>query len=88
MGGQITKFYNDYTRMVSEAKCKSIHREELKILTAKQTLQILPITFAQVKAGNASKNLQNEIRQIIYSLYRAKETTKKVYNNIMNLINL
>ena len=88
MGGEITKFHNDYARMVSEAKYKSIHGEELKILTPKQMLQILPITFAQVKAGNASKNLQNEIRQIIYSLYRAKETTKKVYNNIMNLINL
>ena len=88
MGGEITKFHNDYARMVSEAKYKSIHGEELKILTPKQMLQILPITFAQVKAGNASENLQNKIRQIIYSLYRAKETTKKVYNNIMNLINL
>ena len=47
-------------------------------------LQRLPIALAQVKAGETSENLLNEIRQIIYSLYRAKEITKKVYNNIMN----
>ena len=47
-------------------------------------LQRLPIALAQVKAGNTFENLLNEIRQIIYSLYRQKETTKKVYNNIMN----
>ena len=41
-------------------------------------LQRLPIALAQVKAGNASKSLLNEIRQIIYLLYRAKEITKKV----------
>ena len=51
-------------------------------------LRTLPIAFAQVKVGNKSKNLLNEIRQIIYSLYQAKETTKKVYNNIMNSIKL
>ena len=42
------------------------------------------MAFTQVKAGNTSKNLLNEIRQIIYSLYRSKEITKKVYSNIMN----
>ena len=47
-------------------------------------LQRLPIALAQVKASNTSENLLNEIRQIIYSLYRATEITKKVYNNIMN----
>ena len=57
-------------------------------LTPKQMLQRLPIALAQVKAGNTSENLLNEIRQIIYSLYRAKEITKKVYNNIMNSIKL
>ena len=60
----------------------------IKILTPKQMLQRLPIALAQVKAGNTSENLLNEIRQIIYSLYRAKEITKKVYNNIMNSIKL
>ena len=70
--------------MVSEAKYKSIHGEELKILSNKQLLQRLPIAFAKVKAGNTSENLLNDIRQIIYSLYRANEITKKVYNNKIN----
>ena len=46
-------------------------------------LQRLPIAFAQLKAGNNSKSLLNEIRQIVYSLYQWKEITKKVYNNII-----
>ena len=49
-------------------------------------LQRLPIALAQVKAGNTSENLLNEIRQIIYSLYQEKEITKKVYNSIMDSI--
>ena len=40
-------------------------------------LQRLPIVFAQVKAGNTSENLLNEIHQIMYSLYRANEIAKK-----------
>ena len=47
-------------------------------------LQRLPISLPQVKAGNASENLLNEIRQIIYFLYREKEVTEKVYNNTVN----
>ena len=58
----------------------------LKILTPKQMLQRLPIALAQVKAGNNSENLLNEIRQIVYSLYQSKEITKKVYNNIIKSI--
>ena len=48
-----------------------------KISTPKQMLQRLPIGPAQVKAGNTSENLLNEIRQIIYSLYQARKITKK-----------
>ena len=51
-------------------------------------LQRLPIALAQVKAGNTSENLLNETRQIVYSMYRAKQITKKVYNDIMNSIKL
>ena len=51
-------------------------------------LQRLPIALAQVKGGNTSENLLSEIRQIICSLYQAKEITKKVYNNIRNSIKL
>ena len=49
-----------------------------------QMRQRLPLALAQVKATNSSENVLNEIRQIIYSLYRAKEITKKVNNKIMN----
>ena len=58
----------------------------LGILTPKQVFQRLPIALAQVKAGNNSENLLNEIRQIVYSLYQSKEITKKVYNNIIKSI--
>ena len=58
----------------------------LKILTPNQMLKRLPIALAQVKAGNNSESLLNEIRKIVYSLYRSKEITKKVYNNIINSI--
>ena len=58
--------------------------ERLKISTPNQMLKRLSIALAQVKAGNNSESLLNEIRQIVYSLYRSKEITKKVYNNIIN----
>ena len=54
------------------------------MLTHKQMLQTLPKALAQVKSGNASEKLLNEVREVIYSLYQEKEITKKVYNNIMN----
>ena len=82
----VIKLFNDYSSISSETKYKIKYGEGLKILTPKQMLQRLRIALAQVKAGNTSENLLNEIRQIIYSLYRAKEITKKVYSNIMNSI--
>ena len=60
------------------------NHSKLKILTSKQMLKRLPIALVQVKAGNNSENLLNEIRQIIYSLYQSKEITKKVCNNLIN----
>ena len=59
----------------------------LQILTIKPMLRRLPIALAQVQTGNTSENLLSEIKQIIYFLYREKEITKKVYNNILNSIN-
>ena len=50
--------------------------QELKILTANQMLCRLPISLAQLKAGNNSEKLKKEIRQILYSLYRSKQTYK------------
>ena len=60
--------------------------EGLKILTNKQMLNRLPILLAQMQAGNNSKSLKNELRQIIYSLYRSKVLTKTVYNNLIKSI--
>ena len=77
--------------MILEAKRlakESQEGEGLKILTPNQVLKRLPIALAQVKAGNNSESLLNEIRQIVYSLHRSKEITKKVYNNIINSINV
>ena len=58
----------------------------LKTLTPNQMLNRLPIALAQLQAGNNSNKLKNEIRQLLYSLYRSKNMTKQVYNNLMNYI--
>ena len=58
----------------------------LKILTNKQMLNRLPILLGQIQAGNNSSKLKNEIRKILYSLYRSKALTKTVYNNLIKSI--
>ena len=58
----------------------------LKILTPDQMLSRLPITLAQLKAGNNSEKLKNEIRQLLYSLYRSKKLTKQLYKSLINII--
>ena len=74
----VIKIFDDYNLM---------HKGEgLKILTPNQMLKRLPIAIVQVKAGNNSESLLNEIRQIVYSLYRSKEIPKKVYNKIIKAI--
>ena len=82
----LIKSIEDYASMILEAKKLAREQEGtgLKILTPNQMLKRLPIALAQVKAGNNFESLLNEIRQIVYSLYRSKEITNKVYNNIIN----
>ena len=63
------KFYDDYSLMVTETKTKATKGTGLKILTPNQMIQRLSISLAQVKAGNNSESLLNEIRQIPYSFY-------------------
>ena len=58
----------------------------LKILTPNQMLSRLPIALAQLKAGNNSQKLKNEIRQLLYSLYRSEKLTKDIYNHLINAI--
>ena len=85
-------FFRDYTEILSDAnydaKQNETERTRLKILTPKQMLERLPIALAQVKAGNNSESLLNQIRQTVYSLYQSKQITKKVYNNIIWSIQL
>ena len=57
-----------------------------KILTPNQILIRLPISLAQLKAGNNSEKLKNEIRQLVYSLYRSKKLTKNVYKILVDII--
>ena len=58
----------------------------IKILTPNQMLSRLPISLAQLQAGNNSNKLKNEIRQLLYSLYCSKNITKQVYNNLIKHI--
>ena len=58
----------------------------LKILIPDQMLSRLPITLAQLKAENNSEKLKNEIRQLLYSLYRSKKLTKQLYKSLIDII--
>ena len=74
------KFIEDYGSMILEVKRLAKEEQEgkeLKILTPNQMLKRFPIALAQIKAGNNSESLLNEIRQIVYSLYRSKKLLKK-----------
>ena len=83
------KFIESYGSMILEAKKRVWTEQEgtgFKRLPPKQMLQRLPIALAQVKTGNNTEILLNEMRQIVYSLYQSKQITKKVYNNIIKSI--
>ena len=56
------------------------------MLTPDQMLSRLPTSLVQLKAGNNSEKLNNEIKQLLYSLYRSKTLTKAIYNNLINII--
>ena len=77
----IADFYHSQSGNVTSKK-----GEGLKILTNQQMLNRLPILLTQMQAGNNSIKLKNELRQIIYSLYRSKGLTKTVYNNLIKVI--
>ena len=68
----------DYSSMILEAKKLAREQEGtgLKILTSNKMLKRLPIALAQIKTGNNLESLLNEIRQIVYYLYRSKKSTK------------
>ena len=76
---KVVKKILEINKINQQGKC-------LKILTPNQMLSRLPITLAQLKAGNNSEKLKNEIKQLLYSLYRSKNMTKQVYNNLIKHI--
>ena len=61
----------DFNRQIQEGK-------GLKLLTLEQMLSRLPITLAQLKAGNTLENLKHEIKQLLYFLDRSKYYLKMV----------
>ena len=60
--------------------------QRLKIMPPKPMITRLPILLAQLKAGNNSQKLKNEIRQIVYSLNRSKNLSKAIYNYLIGII--
>ena len=60
--------------------------QELKTLTPKQMFSRLPISLGQLKAGNNSEKLKNEIRQLLYSLYRSKKLTKQHDKSLIDTV--
>ena len=70
----------------SAAERRNQQGQGIKILTPNQMLGRLPIFLAQLKAGNNSEKLKNEIRQLLYSLYHSKNMTKQAYNNLIKPI--
>ena len=69
----------------SSAERRNKSGRGLKILTPDQMLSRLPISLAQLKAGNNSQKLKNEIRQLLYSLYRSKKLTKQLYKSLVDI---
>ena len=76
----------DIVEKIIEFNKQNQQGKGLKILTPDQMLSRLPITLAQLKAGNNSQNVINEIRQLLHSLYRSKKLTKTIYNHLINAI--
>ena len=70
----------------SAAKRRDQHGQGLNILRPDQMLSKLPFTLGQLKARNNSQKLINEIRQLLYSLYRSKKLTKTIYNHLISAI--
>ena len=76
----------DIVEEILEFNKQNQQGQGLKILTPDQMLGRLPITLAQLKAGNNSQKLKNEIRQLLYSLYRSKKLTKQLYKSLVDII--
>ena len=76
----------DIVEEILEFNKQNQQGQGLKILTPNQMLSRLSITLAQLKAGNNSEKLQNEISQLFYSLYKSKKLTKQLYKSLVDII--
>ena len=90
MANSANKIFNDaideaFNKVYNDAINKQ-KGQGLKILTPQQMITRLPILLAQIKAGKNLQKLKNEIRQIVYSLYRSKNLSKVIYNHFIDTI--
>ena len=76
----------DLVQEILEFNRQNQEGQRLKILTLQQMPSRLPISLAQLKAGNNSEKLKNAIRQLLYSLYRSKKLSKTIYNSLINAV--
>ena len=83
----VRKIVDAIQKLESEEEAEKRQQGQgLKILTPQQMITRLPSLLAQLKAGNNSQKLKNEIRQLLYSSYRSKNLSKTIYNSLMNTI--
>ena len=75
----------DIVKRILELNSKKQSGKDLKMLTPDQLLSRLPITLAQLKAGNNFEKLKNEIGQLLFSLYRPKKLTKQLYKSLIDI---
>ena len=86
---EIEKPYNIVKVVKKILEINKINQQKgqgIKILTPNQMLNRLPITLAQLQAGNNSNKLKNEIRQLLYSLYHSKNMTERIYKSLVGII--
>ena len=76
----------DIIERILELNSEKQSGQGLKKLTPNQMPSRLPITSSQLKAGNNSEKLKNEIKQLLHSLYRSKKLTKQLYKSLMDII--
>ena len=81
-----SKYEKSIVERTKERRQDQQSTKGLKILTPQQILSRLPISLAQLKTGNNSEKLKNEIRQLLYSLYRSKNLSKIIYENLIKTI--
>ena len=82
----VRKIVDANQKLDEEKAAQRQQGQGLKIMTPKQMITRLPILLSQLKAGNNSQKSKNEIRQLLYSLYRSKNLSKTVYNLMINNI--